>query len=496
MKVFSSEKIKEIDRLTCVEEGIKSIDLMERASKNWVNTFKSDFPEIKRVIVFCGLGNNGGDGLAIARLLKTQKVEVRVVILRYSETVSPDFLINEQLLQSVGLEVVNCPFERFPELKEDELIIDAILGNGINRPTDGIIKEVIQKINGAGNFVISVDLPSGLFGDLHTPKNNQVIKASRVYTFQFPKLALFMPENGDFAPEFKVIDIGLPAALTDNFSAKAHYLTKDLIFPIWKPRAKFSYKNNFGHGLVIGGSIGMMGAPLIAAEACLRGGAGLVSGLMPNCGLKIFQTVLPQVMCLKHKNEEILKGVVPDLSKYTAIAIGPGMGTDPETGGFLIEILNEGKVPMVLDADALNLLAGIKDAQYPENTILTPHEGELKGLIGTWLNDFDKIAKAQNFAVINKIILIVKGAHTCVIDSNGELFFNSTGNPSLAKAGSGDLLTGILLSFLCQGESAIISSKKAVLLHGLLADKATESSSEHGIVIQDLMKQLSEAENF
>lgn len=495
MKVFSAKEIRELDRLTCEEEGINPIDLMERASRNFVKMLEADIGSVKRAVVFCGLGNNGGDGLAIARMLKNQGAEVRVVVIRYSENVSPLFLINEQLLQGVGIEPINFPQDDLPDISENEIVIDAILGNGINRVAEGAVKEAIEQINRLKNFVVSVDLPSGLYGDAPTPMGSVVVRSSRIYTFQFPKMAFFMPQNADYAPEFKIVDIGLSAKGIDEASAKATYITKDIVCPIWKPRGKFSYKNNFGHGLVIGGSLGMIGAPLITADACLRAGAGLVTALVPSCGLNIFQSALPQVMCLKQNSEEILEGEVPEISKYTALAVGPGMGTSKGAEKFLLKLLDECNQSMVIDADALNIIASNKGVKIPKVSILTPHEGELKRLIGNWTNDFEKIEKAQKFAMEKQVVMLVKGAHSCIIDVDGSLCFNSSGNPALAKAGSGDLLTGIILAFLCQGESPISAAKKAVFLHGLCADSAIMAKTEHGIVISDLLIELSRIGN-
>ena len=492
MKIFSPKQIAKIDEQTVIQQGIEPLDLMERASKRWVEMLEQNFRLPPKVLIVCGLGNNGGDGLAIARLFLQKGVEVRVIIVRYSEKVSDLFLANEQRLVGVNGEVINVnQIQDLPAVQENEVVVDAILGNGLSRPLDGLIAEVVDKINQKNAFAIAVDMPTGLFGESHTPEKSMVFKCKKTYTFQFVKKALLMPENYALCGEFKVVDIGLSEQAIYEQQTQDHFTELQDVQPVWPPLPKFVYKNKLGHLLVCGGSKGMMGAPILSAQAALCSGVGLCTMLVPEIGYDIAQTSLPQAMCHTAGENELEKSDL-DLSKYQAISCGPGMGTSAKAKEFLKHLLEKVKVPLVLDADALNILAENPDLikLLPENTILTPHRGELNRLIGKSRNDFDEIERVQVFAKENDIIVIRKCAHSAVVSPKGDVFYNGSGNTALAKGGSGDLLTGIIGAFLAQGKTPIKAAIAAVFVHGLMADEAIKSNPPHGLEINDFLLTL------
>jgi len=489
MKILSANQIREADAYTIKNVPIASIDLMERAAKKWTALFLKDYPDKKQTkYIFCGPGNNGGDGLAIARLLIHEKHAVNVFIL-HSSQYSADFQLNLQRLKHY-----KCILSAndFPKLDKEDIVIDALYGSGLNKPINGLSAALINYLNEQESSIISVDIPSGLYTEKQS--GMPIIQAQKTYTFQFPKLSFLLPASGNTVGNFKVADIGLHPDFISKINTPYFYTNKKEIKALLKTRNKFSHKGTYGHALLVAGSHGKMGAATLCAKAVMRSGAGLLTAHIPGCGNSILQTALPEAMCICDENNMHISGI-PIQMTYAAVAIGPGLGTHQDTASALKSFLQANKTPCVIDADALNLIAQHKAMLklLPENCILTPHPKEFERLTGTWTDDFDRLQKLQSFSKKHKVITLLKGAHTAIADVSGNVYFNSTGNPGMATAGSGDVLTGIICGLLAQGYSALESSILGVFLHGSAADLALKKQSEESLIASDIIKNLGRA---
>ena len=470
MFILSSKQIAQADKATIKSQQISSLDLMERAAKScfdWIHKHLQNQPI--KIHVFCGIGNNGGDGLVITRYLLDANYDVECYIVNFSDKRTPEFLKNYDRLKENGLwpEIINKEAE-FPEIGEDALIIDAIFGNGLSKPPRGFTKSLITTLNEKKCFTLSIDVPSGLFPS-KSSVGNSIIEANHILSFQYPKLAFFQPENSKYIASWELISIGLDEDFVDSLKPTYHLLLKEEVMGLYRHRSKWEHKGNFGHSLLIGGSFGKIGAITLASHAALSIGSGLVSAFIPKCGYNIVQTAVPEVMVEVDTENYISYFNYKTLPN--CIGIGPGLGTHEKTVTGFGTFLSENTLPLVIDADALNILSKHPEMleHLPKDSILTPHPKELERLIGSWKNDFDKLEKAANFAKKHQIILIIKGAHTCVL--NGEnFFFNSTGNTGLATAGSGDVLTGILTGLRAQNYGALEAAMLGVYLHGATAD--------------------------
>ena len=361
--------------------------------------------------------------------------------------------------------------EHFPQLFKNTIVIDALYGFGLDRPLEGLSAALVNHLNASGATIIAIDLPSGLFAD-RSSLNNTIIKAAYTLTFHCYKLGLLVAENAPFIGTVQVLDIGLHPGVTHSVQTGFELVDERLIHTLFQPRSRFAHKGNFGHALLLGGSYGKMGAVVLAASACLHSGAGLVTCYIPRCGYTVLQTSVPEAMTLADTAEDYIKNSPSDIDRFTTIGIGPGMGTDMETGQVLEQVIKLFKKPMVLDADALNLLAKQPGflSQVFENTILTPHPKEFERLFGACATEFERINRARQKAVDLRIILVLKGHHTLIALPDGRAFFNSTGNAGMAKGGSGDVLTGIITALLAQGYAA---ADAALLGVSCMAGRAT-----------------------
>ncbi len=486
MQILSTEQTRKADAYTIANEPIKSVDLMERASQAFVDWFTQKFNNNKRVLIIAGTGNNGGDALAIARLLHKKNYQVQVFLASPQSQETEDYRHNLKRLPS-GIHLltqieVNC-----------DVIIDGIFGSGITRPITGELAVLIDKINGSGKEIISIDIASGLSPD-GTPMEGSIIKPTFTISFQLPKLAFMMPENDAYVGQWNLVDIGLDTTFIKSQKTRYHYLTKREAGYLVKPRLKFSYKGNFGHALIIGGSFGKIGANMLASKACLRAGAGLVTSLLPTCGYDIMQTAIPEVMCLT-SGKKHLTNLEIDISTYSALGIGPGIGTNLETLSLLLALIKACKKPLVLDADALNLISQNPELieLVPKGSVLTPHVGEFNRLVGSSANSLERVKKQKTFSVEHKLIIVLKGAHTSIANVDGTVWFNSTGNPGMATAGSGDVLTGIITSLLAQGYNPFDAARLGVYLHGSAGDIASSELGEHSLIASDITERISSA---
>jgi len=496
MKIFPVSQFAEIDQYTIQNEPIASIDLMERASNAFYWRFKQLFPH-GDVSVLVGPGNNGGDALAVARMLIKDGRDVQVYLLTNEDKLSDDGKMNLDRLKEMkdSIILLTSP-ERLSLINSEDVIIDGLFGSGLNRPLSGMTKQVVQFINESASKVVSIDIPSGLFGEDNSANDKEaIILADYTISFQFPKLAFLLPENEMYVGEWMVEDIRLHPDKIKTTQTDYCYTTPVLAKRLLKERGRFAHKGHLGHALLMAGNYGKMGAAVLASKACLKSGVGLLSTHVPRLGYTIIQTAVPEAMASIDRSD-ILISEFPDLEQYSAVGIGPGIGTKPNTKKALQELLQSlnGK-PVVLDADAINVLAmdeELLDA-VPANAILTPHPGEFDRLVGHSHSAYERLQKAMRFAADMDVILVLKGAYTAMINTHGHCYFNSTGNPGMATAGSGDVLTGMLLSLLAQGYEPIDAARLGVYLHGLAADLLLESEAEEAINASDIISKIGAA---
>jgi hydroxyethylthiazole kinase-like uncharacterized protein yjeF len=446
-----------------------------------------------KIHVFCGIGNNGGDGLVIARHLLHQGYNLKCYVVNFSHKRSDDFLFNYNQLKELGEwpKVIHNE-DDFPEISFEDIVIDAIFGIGLTRKPEGFTKKLIKYINSTKVFTLAIDVPSGLFTDKSVSDKNSVLRASHTLTFQTPKLAFLLPENKDFMNTWEVIDIGLDENFIESLNSKKHYITKNDVIPMYQSRNKWSHKGTFGHSLIIGGSFGKIGAVTLATKAALKIGSGLVTAYLPKCGYNIVQIAVPEAMV--EVDEEKILTYFNFKTNPTVIGIGPGMGISEKTANGFEQFLKENKLPLVIDADGINLLSENQTLLefLPRQTILTPHPKELERLIGVWKNDYEKLEKVMEFSKKHQVIIVLKGTHTITVD--GELmYFNSTGNPALATAGSGDVLTGIITGLIAQGYEPRNAAIFGVYLHGKTADLALQDTGYETFTASLILDYLGEA---
>lgn len=496
MKILSAEEIRLWDQYTIRHEPVSSIDLMERAAGKCVDWLEENGYVENPFSVFCGKGNNGGDGLAIARLLAVKKYPVTVHILEFGHKGTEDFQINLAKLHQypeVDIRFIQTE-ENFHPFNRNEIIIDALFGSGLNRGIEGVTAGLIDHINASGCEIISIDMPSGLFVD-RSSLGNTIIKADHTLSFQTYKAAFLFPENAEYTGEIHLLDIGLHNDFYNSVHSPYELTDDTIIHSIHRPRKRFSHKGNFGHALLIAGSYGKIGAAVLSAKACLRSGVGLLSCHVPNCGYGILQTTIPEAMLMTDFNSSIITKIDDDLAKYEAIGIGPGIGTASETKMMLREVFDAYRHPVILDADSLNIISTQKDLLklIPPGSILTPHPKEFERLFGPSPNEFDRVRLALQKAKELNSVIVLKGHHSLIATPDGKGFFNSTGNAGMATAGSGDVLTGILTGLLAQGYSSVETAILGVYLHGLAGDLAAKELSMEAMIAGDIIEHLGAA---
>lgn len=492
IKILSASQIKEVDAYTILHEPIASIDLMERAAAAFTEWFVSKFDVKHRTYIVCGTGNNGGDGMAVGRMLYDRGYEVFACVVGLGKG-SEDFQINyEKLIRDITIPVVQDKND-LPAFKKTDVIIDAIFGSGLSRQPSGVHAFIINKMNVARAIRVSVDISSGLYCD-SSSLNNISVKADYTVSFQLPKMAFLMPENDACVGEWHVVDIGLDREFIKRKVTHFHLLTEIFLRPFIFPRNKHAHKGNFGKGLLITGSYGKMGASVLASGAFMRSGAGLLTVLAPKCGYDILQTSVPEVMVLT-SGKEIIENKLPSLEGYDAVGIGPGIGTHEKTVKAIKRILQLAGKPVVIDADGLNILAENRKLLdiVPARSILTPHPKEFERLTGTVQDGFSRIKKLKQFSKKLNCYVILKGAHTAIATPEGNIYFNPTGNPGMATGGSGDVLTGIITSLLAQHQSPFHAAILGVYLHGLAGDFAKEKMGEEGLIASDINRNIPEA---
>lgn len=495
MKIFSAKQIYEADKFTITNQQIESEALMERAAVqifNWIHR-RMQGAQVK-IHLFCGIGNNGGDGIALARHLQEHGYNIAVNVVNYSEKRSKDFLINLDRLKDrkIWPSFLDSDCE-FPEIGKEDIIVDAIFGIGLNRAPDSWVVSLMQHLNASQAFILSVDVPSGLFMDKVPQDPEAVVQSNYVLSFQAPKLIFFLPQTGRYSNQWEVLDIGLDPGYLMQTETEYELIGKNQVLPWYLPREKFSHKGTYGHSLIIGGSYGKIGAVILASRACLCSGSGLVTAHVPSCGYIPLQTALPEAMVITAEGEREVSKVDFDISP-TAIGLGMGWGTSGNTRKALQGFLEKNSQPLVLDADALNLLA-----KHPallkkmgKQVVLTPHPKELERLLGEWKDDFDKLKKAKVFSAKYDCILVIKGSHTITVYQD-KGYINATGNPGMATAGSGDVLTGVITALLAQGYTPLRAAVFGVYLHGRAGDLAVEQMGYQALTASDISKHIGKA---
>ena len=503
MKILSVEQIREADRYTIEHEPISSIDLMERASSaclRWLLSNKSSPLHRKKlredeINIFCGTGNNGGDGLAIARMLLKKNVQVSVFIVSAGNEPTKDFLQNKNRLEKFSRNAVTeiKSVKQFPQFNKKDVVIDAIFGTGLSRKPEGLFAKTIECMNKSGAKIISVDMPSGLFADVYTP-HKSIIQATHTLSFQLPKLSFLFPENEKYVGEWHILDIGIDENFISSLPAKYFLIEKKNVAALFPRRKKFSHKGTYGHTLVAAGSYGMMGAAVLCTRAALHSGSGLVTSFIPASGYNIIQRSVPESLAAVSSSEKFLSGPLPE-KNFSSAVIGPGIGKNQATVRWLKKVLTEIKVPRLLDADALNIISENKTLlkNIPAGTVLTPHPGEFIRLAGKSKNDFERFELQKAFAKKNNVFVVLKGANTCIATPDGKAYFNSTGNPGMAKGGSGDVLSGIIGALLARGLSPLDACIAGVYIHGLAGDIAAEKYSMESMTASDIIDSLAEA---
>lgn len=492
MKIPTIEQLRALDALTIDREPVSSVDLMERAARQCFQWIENTVPREKPILIFCGTGNNGGDGLVIGRLLAQKKRPVQVIILRVTDQCPEDFTANfTRLKQNPKIEIIErSDATSIPAIPEHSVVIDAIFGSGLNKPVEGWVADVITSINRSKAYKkIAIDIPSGLFAEDNSHNAGTVFRADVTLTFQFPKLSFFFPENGPFVGAWNVLPIGLHPASIEETKVKKWMLEASDVKPLIKLRETFAHKGIFGHALLIAGSHGKMGSAILGSRAVLRSGAGLVTTHVPQCGYNIMQTAVPEAM-VSTDPEEDFYSANPDIGSYQAIAVGPGIGTDPATQKALKVLIQEAALSIIYDADALNILSENKTwlGFLTVDSILTPHPKEFERLAGKSSDGYERLQQQIEFSVKHGVYVILKGAHTSISCPDGTVYFNTTGNPGMATAGSGDVLTGILLGLKAQGYSSLHTCLLGVYLHGLAGDIAADRRTQTGMTAGDIIE--------
>lgn len=494
-KVLSAAQLKQVDQLTVQRQGISTEQLVERAAKAFIEQFlKLPLPS-QQVHLYCGTGHNGADGFAIACQLHHLGFQVHAYLLPSAGSIADAAAYwMQQVSQFVTVRYLDSE-QVWPQHQPDDVLIDALFGAGVNRPLEGMAASLVNHLNQLqqqGQTIVSVDLPSGIGTDVFVA--GPAITASYTITFAPLKLPFIMPQYGANVGQVFVQEIGLDA---DAVAAEPsqYWLTEEAEIRVMvKARARHSHKGHYGRALLAGGSHGKIGAMALATKACLRAGAGLVTAYVPRCGLEILQTSVPEAMVLTDVEKRLLT-LPPPIINYNAIGIGPGMGTAEVTGVALRLLLEKLVTPVVLDADALNLLSLNPSLQalLPPGSILTPHALEFRRLAGASDNDFQVLDRLRKLAAKLKSIVIHKGAFTCIACADGMIYVNQTGNPGMATAGSGDVLTGIIVGLMAQGYTSLEAARLGTWLHGKAGDLATEDLGQQALIAGDIIHYLGKA---
>ncbi len=507
MRAVTAEEMAEMDRIAIEEVGIPGVVLMENAGRGATEIMWRYFPDLsaKRVAVLAGGGNNGGDGFVIARHLWQQRVGVVVYCLKKFESYRGDAKINLEIVQKLGLPVKENTNSKTiatlrKKLAEADLLVDAILGTGLNAPVGGFYREVIDLVNQQGKPVLAVDLPSGLNASSGIPLGT-CIRANVTATFGLPKVGQLVTPGCDFVGHLEVVDIGLPRSVTEKRDPARIWLEPNVLTHLVRPRSIASHKGSFGHVLVVGGSVGKTGAGAMAGLGAARAGAGLVTLAVPSSLHALMEVKLTEIMTepLPETAEQaVATAALPRLQTLLegkqALVLGPGLSIQEETVRVVLGLLEKSSCPIVLDADGVNGLVDNLDvlARARAPVILTPHPGEMGRLLGRSAAEIqeDRVAVVESFSEKYGVTLVLKGARSLISSAEGRLAINSSGNPGLASGGTGDVLTGLIAGFLAQGLSPFDAACLGVYCHGKAADRLAMRWGDRGMLATDLLLEI------
>jgi NAD(P)H-hydrate epimerase len=498
MKIFTSTQIHELDRYTIENEPIPSLDLMERAAKALTQAITEMYSVATPVVVFAGPGNNGGDALAVARLMADKNYQVSVYLFNINGNLSPDCAANKQRLQENKrirqfIEVI----EEFnpPVLEANMLVVDGLFGSGLNKPLAGGFASLVKYINSSPAQVVAIDIPSGLMTEDNTYNvRANIIRADHTLTLQQVKLSFLFPENQQFVGNLRVLDIRLSEEGMKKLESQYTMVEENDVRQLMLPRSPYAHKGQMGNALLIAGSYGMAGAAILAARACMRAGVGKVTVNSPKHNLPLLQVAVPEAI-VQNSLEETYFAEAVDTEDFNALGIGPGLGQSEQTAIAMISQLRRAQCPIVADADALNILANHRAwlQQLPQDIIMTPHPKELDRLEGHSADSYERLTKASNLAERLKGYIVLKGHHTAICCPGGHILFNSTGNAGMATAGSGDVLTGIITGLLARGYKPQDACIVGVYLHGLAGDIAAHDLGEESLTASDIINCLPRA---
>lgn len=485
-RILNIAQLRESDNFTIKQNNISSLRLMENAAHAFVNALLNKNLIGKRILVISGTGNNGGDGLAVCRILQNKGFKANAILVKIKEKLSTDCAINLERVQNVS---ILLPESELPNFSKTDIIIDALFGTGLNKPIKGFVAKLIKAINKSNKVIYSIDIPSGLKSD-GISNSKKVIKSDHIISFQRPKLSFFLPENNLYINNWETVDIGLIEPFLQHQKSNK-YILDESILKFIKIRHRQSHKGTYGHALLMAGSFGKIGAAILSAKACLRSGVGLLTTCVPNCGYEIMQTSVPEAMCITDQDYNILTQTTK-LEHYNSIGIGPGIGIDNLTAKLLKKILKTCRASLVLDADALNILSYHQALlkHIPQKTIFTPHIKEFDRLVGPSNNSLERFKKQRIFSKKHKCIIVLKDAYTCISSSKGVLYFNTSGNQGMATGGSGDVLTGIITGLLAQKYKPLLAALIGVFIHGLAGDKAAKIKGYQGLIASDIIDQI------
>lgn len=496
-KILSSQQIRQVDAHTIQTEPISSLDLMERASLRVTEQICSLFDTNRRIIVFAGPGNNGGDALAVARMLVQQGYRVSAFLFNIGNNLSADCQTNKNRLKlcpTIDFHEITTDFVP-PVISTDDVIVDGLFGTGLSRPLMGGFAAVVKYINSSEATVVSIDIPSGLMTEDNAANvMTHVVQADYTFTFQYTKLAFLFAENEHYVGQLEVLDIGLHDPLSDITTTPYYLFEASDASAMLKTRPRFSHKGTFGHACLIAGKEGMGGAAIMASKACMRSGAGKLTVHTPAANVIPLQISVPEAIL--HIERQAAHFATPfETTSFNALAIGPGIGTDEVTVRAFSQQLHYHQGPLVLDADALNILGSYPELmnRIPQDAILTPHKKELRGLIGATSSSYEELQLTRQLCQRHHIYVIIKGANSAIVTPEGDVIFNITGNPGMATAGSGDVLSGIILSLLAQDYSSLQASLLATYLHGLAGDLAAADLTQESLIATDLIDYLPKA---
>lgn len=497
MKIPTINNARSADAYTIENEPITSVDLMERAAMtafNWIEN-KLNRQTERCVKIFCGMGNNGGDGFVLGRLFYQKHYDVEVFLVHVGEKMSHDCQVNHGRLKTLDSSVIRDVFSKndFPEISDSDVVIDAMFGSGLTRPLEGLAAEMVEYLNNNQAIRIAIDIASGLNGDGFAT-SKYTFRPDYTLSFQFPKLAFLLPENEPFVGNWEVLDIKIHPDYVEKVGSVNFLTESDVVRLLVHRRGRHSHKGTYGHALLIAGSTGKTGAALLAAESCMRSGVGLLTVHLPKSAMLPLQVYLPEAMMSIDESENCFSQL-PDLLDYTAIGAGSGLGKASETATSLKRLIQEVKVPLVLDADALNIISENRTwlAFLPERTIMTPHPKEFERLFGKTENSLQRLELQREMSRKYNLIIVLKGANTAITFPTGACFFNTTGNPGMATAGSGDVLTGIILSLVAQRYTPEEATLLGVYLHGLAGDIAASENGMESLIASDISKNIGKA---